>query len=137
MAWKDTEYSIPTRYLYLNLKYKKNRRNDLNDSDDDRMYEFTFLKPEEAIHSDDNNKWFKVGDILGIKGTAQLNLCFKKNEIVDEEAQEIVSRLHDIVHLEKLIHYYLEDSSDFTRALNIFIRINSGGISLNYSDLVM
>lgn len=137
LAWKDTEYSIPTRHLYLNLKYKKNRRNDLNDSDDDRMYEFTFLKPDEALNSDDNNKWFKVGDILGIKGTAQLNSCFKKNDIVDEEAQEILSRLHDIVHLEKLIHYYLEESSDFTRALNIFIRINSGGISLSYSDLVM
>lgn len=137
LAWKDTEYSIPTRYLYLNLKFKKNRRNDLNDSDDDRMYEFTFLKPEEALNSDDNNKWFKVGDILEIKGTAQLNSCFKKNDIIDEEAQEILSRLHDIVHLEKLIHYYLEESSDFTRALNIFIRINSGGISLSYSDLVM
>lgn len=135
LAWKDTEYSIPTRYLYLNLKYKKNKRNDLNDSDDDRMYEFTFLKPEEATN--DNNVWFRVGDILGIKGTAQLNTCFKKNNIVDEEAQEILSRLHDIVHLEKLIHYYLEESSDFTRALNIFIRINSGGISLSYSDLVM
>lgn len=137
LAWKDTEYSIPTRYLYLNLKYKKNRRNDLNDSDDDRKYEFTFLKPDEALNSDNNNKWFKVGDILGIKGTAQLNSCFKKNNIFDEEAQEILSRLHDIVHLEKLIHYYLEESSDFTRALNIFIRINSGGISLSYSDLVM
>lgn len=137
LAWKDTEYSIPTRYLYLNLKYKKNRRNDLNDSDDDRKYEFMFLKPEEALNADENNKWFKVGDILGIKGTAQLNSCFKKNNIIDEEAQDILSRLHDIVHLEKLIHYYLEESSDFTRALNIFIRINSGGISLSYSDLVM
>jgi len=137
LAWKDTEYAIPTRYLYLNLKYKKNRRNDLNDSDDDRMYEFTFIKPDEALNSDDNNKWFKVGDILGIKGTSQLNSYFKKNDIFEEESQEILSRLHDIVHLEKLIHYYLEESSDFTRALNIFIRINSGGISLSYSDLVM
>jgi hypothetical protein len=75
--------------------------------------------------------------MLGIKGTAQLNACFKKQNIIDEEAQEILSRLHDIVHLEKLIHYYLEDSSDFTRALNIFIRINSGGTFLSYSDLVM
>lgn len=137
LAWKDTEYSIPTRYLYLNLKYKKNKQNDLNDSDDDRMYEFTFLKPSEVEDADKNNKWFKVGDILGIKGTSQLNACFKRNNIFDDEAQEILSRLHDIVHLEKLIHYYLEESSDFTRALDIFIRINSGGISLSYSDLVM
>lgn len=137
LAWKDNEYSIPTRYLYLNLKYKKSKRNDLNDSDDDRMYEFSFLKPNEAEKVDDDNNWFKVGDILGIKGTAQLNACFKKHDILDDEAQEILCRLHDIVHLEKLIHYYLEDSSDFTRALNIFIRINSGGITLSYSDLVM
>ena len=137
LAWKDNEYSVPTRYLYLNLKYKKNKKNDLNDSDDDRVYEFTFLKPSEAENVNGNNEWFKVGDILGIKGTGQLNACFRKHNIVDEEAQEILSRLHDIVHLEKLIHYYLEESSDFTRALNIFIRINSGGISLSYSDLVM
>ncbi len=137
LAWKDTEYSIPTRHLYLNLKYKKNKKNDLNDSDDDKVYEFTFLKPSEAENLNGNTEWFKVGDILGIRGTGQLNTCFKKNNIVDEEAQEILSRLHDIVHLEKLIHYYLEESSDFTRALNIFIRINSGGITLSYSDLVM
>ncbi|WJS93384.1 DUF262 domain-containing protein [Flavobacterium johnsoniae] len=137
LAWKDTEYSIPTRYLYLNLRYKKNKRNDLNDSDDDRRYEFTFLKPEEILNIDEDNKWFKVGDILGIKGTSQLNTYFKNNNIICDEAQEILSRLHDIVHLEKLIHYYLEESSDFTRALNIFIRVNSGGISLSYSDLVM
>lgn len=137
LAWKDNEYSIPTRYLYLNLKYKKGNANDLNDSDDDRMYEFSFLKPEEAEVIDKNNRWFKVGDIISIKGTAQLNAYFKRNDIVDEEPQEILSRLHDIVHLERLIHYYLEESSDFTRALNIFIRINSGGMSLSYSDLVM
>lgn len=137
LAWKDNEYSIPTRYLYLNLKYKKSKKNDLNDSDDDNMYEFSFLKPTEAEKVDDNNIWFKVGDILGIKGTAQLNAHFKEHNIIEIESQEILCRLHDIVHLEKLIHYYLEESSDFTRALNIFIRINSGGITLSYSDLVM
>ncbi|EFK33228.1 MULTISPECIES: DUF262 domain-containing protein [Chryseobacterium group] len=136
LAWKDNEHSIPTRYLYLNLKYKKDSSKDLNDSDDDRKYEFLFLKPSEA-KNEDGNKWFKVGDILGIRGMAQLNSYCKKHEIEDQDAQEILSRLHDIVHLEKLIHYYLEKGSDFTRALDIFIRINSGGINLSYSDLVM
>jgi uncharacterized protein with ParB-like and HNH nuclease domain len=129
LAWKDNEHSIPTRY-------KKDSSKDLNDSDDDRKYEFLFLKPSEA-KNEDGNKWFKVGDILGIRGMAQLNSYCKKHEIEDQDAQEILSRLHDIVHLEKLIHYYLEKGSDFTRALDIFIRINSGGINLSYSDLVM
>ena len=135
LAWKDNEYSIPTRHLYLNLKYKENKKNDLNDSDDERMYEFSFLTSSDVDNS--NDQWFKVGNMLGIRGTSQLNACFKKENIVEEKAQEILSRLHDIIHLEKLIHYYLEESSDFTRALSIFIRINSGGISLSYSDLIM
>lgn len=54
LAWKDNEYSIPTRYLYLKLKYKKTDRNDLNDSDDDRMYDFSFLKPDEVENTEDN-----------------------------------------------------------------------------------
>ncbi len=137
LGWKDNEYSVPTRHLYLNLEYKKNSRNDLNDSDDDRKYDFRFLKENEVVHEQDTPEWFRVSDILGIKGTSQLNACFKKLNIEDDDSQEIVSRLHDIVHLEKLIHYYLEESSDFTRALDIFIRINSGGITLSYSDLVM
>ncbi|MGO4294393.1 DUF262 domain-containing protein [Chitinophaga sp. RAB17] len=137
LAWKDNEYSVPTRYLYLNLKYKTGQKDNLNDSDDDRKYEFSFLTPDEVVAGDNIDKWFKVGDILAIKGMSQLNSYCRKHQIEDENAQEILSRLHDMVHLEKLVHYYLEQSADFTRALNIFIRINSGGLSLSYSDLVM
>lgn len=137
LAWKDNEHSVPTRHLYLNLYYKKNEKNNLDDSDDEKKYDFSFLKPNEVPTTDSKNNWFKVGEILGIKGTAQLNSYYKKKQIEDEESQEILSKLHDMVHLEKLIHYYLEQSADFTRALNIFIRINSGGITLSYSDLVM
>lgn len=137
LAWKDNDYSIPTRHLYLNLYYKTNEKNNLDDSDDVKKYDFSFLKPNEASEIDKTKRWFKVSEILSIKGTSQLNGYYKKNKIEEEECQEILSRLHDMVHIEKLIHYYLEQSADFTRALNIFIRINSGGITLSYSDLVM
>jgi uncharacterized protein with ParB-like and HNH nuclease domain len=137
LAWRDSEYAIPTRYLHLNLTFKRDETHDLNDSDDNKKFQFAFLTLDESKNRDAENHWFKVNDILGIKGTSQLNTYYKKNNIEDEDAQEILSRLHDMVHLEKLIHYYLEQSSDFTRALNIFIRINSGGQTLSYSDLVM
>ena len=137
LAWKDNDYSVPTRHLYLNLYYKTSEKNNLDDSDDEKKYDFSFLKPNEATEIDKTKRWFKVSEILGIKGTSQLNSYYKKNQIEEEEPQEILSRLHDMVHIEKLIHYYLEQSADFTRALNIFIRINSGGITLSYSDLVM
>jgi len=137
-AWKDTEHSVPTRHLYLNLRYKKEKKYDLTDSDAHNVYDFRFLKSNEVQESESENIWFKASDILEIRGTSQLNSFYKKNGLIeDDEAQEILSRLHDVVHLDKSIQYYLDQSVDFTRALNIFIRINSGGIPLNYSDLVM
>jgi uncharacterized protein with ParB-like and HNH nuclease domain len=137
LAWRDNEYAIPTRHLYLNLTYKKDEKHNLDDSDDNKKFQFSFLTRIEASRKDATNHWFKVGDILSIKGTSQLNSFYRKNAIDEEESQERLSRLHDMVHLEKLILYYLEQDSDFTRALNIFIRINSGGQTLSYSDLVM
>ena len=137
LAWKDNEYSVSTRHLYLNLYYKKNEKNNLDDSDDVKKYDFSFLKPNEASVTSSKQNWFKVSEILSIRGLSQLNGYCRENQIEDSESLEILSRLHDMVHIEKLIHYYLEQSADFTRALNIFIRINSGGLTLSYSDLVM
>jgi uncharacterized protein with ParB-like and HNH nuclease domain len=138
LAWKDNEYSIPTRHLYLSLGYKKSEKYDMNDSDDDNKYDFRFLKTDEAVPDENGIGWFKVADILDIKGTSKLNAFYRSNDLSDnEEAQDIINRLHDMVHLDKPVQYYQEQNVDFTRALNIFIRINSGGISLSYSDLVM
>lgn len=36
--WEDTEWSIPTRHLYINIS------NELKDEEDGRVYEFKFLK---------------------------------------------------------------------------------------------
>jgi uncharacterized protein with ParB-like and HNH nuclease domain len=138
LSWKDNEYSFPTRFLYLNLTFKKDDTYLLEEYDDDNKFEFLFIKESEEEEKNEKNKWFKVSDILGIKGNFQLNNYYKKNGLEDdEEAQIILSRLHDMIHLDKLIHYYLEQGADFNRALNIFIRINSGGTTLSYSDLVM
>ena len=37
----------------------------------------------------------------------------------------------------EVINYFLEKEQDLDKALNIFIRINSGGEPLNFSDLIM
>ena len=49
-------------------------------------------------------------------------------------AYAMVDRLHRVVHTEQLIHYYEEEAQDVERVLNIFIRLNSGGTILSYSD---
>ncbi|MCU4494902.1 DUF262 domain-containing protein [Acinetobacter guillouiae] len=37
----------------------------------------------------------------------------------------------------KLINFFLEKDQNIDKALNIFIRINSGGEPLSFSDLIM
>ena len=38
---------------------------------------------------------------------------------------------------QKIINYYLEEDQELDKVLNIFIRVNSGGIQLSYSDLLL
>ena len=48
-----------------------------------------------------------------------------------------LDRLHRVVHSHNLINYYEEENQDVERVLNIFIRLNSGGTVLSYSDLLL
>jgi uncharacterized protein with ParB-like and HNH nuclease domain len=137
--WVDNEYALPTRKLYLKITgYAPQDDTEANISNDDgRLYDFKLLSNEE-LEALDTKEWFEVGNILGLQGTYKLNSYFKekgweKNEFINET----LSKLHDIVHVTPIINYYLEDDPDYNKALNIFIRINSGGEKLDYSDLVM
>jgi len=42
-----------------------------------------------------------------------------------------------VVHVNQLINYFEEETQDVERVLNIFIRLNSGGTVLSYSDLLL
>jgi hypothetical protein len=52
-------------------------------------------------------------------------------------AGKVISRFHDIIHNKPLISYYLEEGQELSKVLNIFIRMNSGGTTLSYSDLLL
>ncbi|MDU7677313.1 MAG: hypothetical protein E7K15_28745 [Klebsiella michiganensis] len=55
----------------------------------------------------------------------------------DVEAGKMVSHLHNIIHNKQLVTYYLEEGQELSKVLNIFIRMNSGGTPLSYSDLLL
>lgn len=139
VRWVDNEYAIPTRKLYLKItEYAPQDDTEENVSDDDgRLYNFKFLENED-FENLDITEWFEVGNILGLQGTFKLNAFIKEKELEDNEfANETLSKLHDMIHVTPIINYYLEDDPDYNKALNIFIRINSGGVKLDYSDLIM
>ena len=52
-------------------------------------------------------------------------------------AYRILDRLYQVVHTEPTIAYYEELNQDIEHVLSIFIRRNSGGTTLSYSDLLL
>lgn len=137
--WENTEDSIPTRHLYLNISRK------LENEEDGREYEFKFLPKSETkekeIYTDSNkNYWFKVGKILNYKGEKGQELFdnfLDLDEINNKESKSILRRLKKVIIDNQTINYFLEKEQDLDKALNIFIRINSGGEPLDFSDLIM
>ncbi|WP_421920417.1 DUF262 domain-containing protein [Marinifilum sp.] len=136
VVWRDNEYAVPTRKLFLNIDELYSNGDD-DQSDDGRLYNFRFLSQEDT-NILDNGNWFPVEKILSLQGTFKLNKFLKEKGWDDNEfISETLSKLHDVVHVNPLINYYLESEQDYEKALNIFVRINSGGEVLNYSDLIM
>lgn len=136
--WRDTEHAIPTRLLYLRLNAlaaQDDTETEVNE--DGRLYDFRFMTNDDRDAQADSI-WFPVGKILELQGTFKLGQFMKeKGWDTNDFINQTLSKLHDVVHVNQNIHYYLETDQDYDKALNIFIRINSGGLKLDYSDLVM
>jgi uncharacterized protein with ParB-like and HNH nuclease domain len=130
-SWVDNEWSIPTRHLYLNITHK------LEDQEDDRVYEFKFLKDSETSGADIYaNTWFRVGKILDLKNISVFNK-YVTEQGLSGHSIDIIARLQEVVFSDAIINFFLEKEQDLHKALNIFIRINSGGKPLDFSDLIM
>ncbi len=129
--------AFPKRCLFVNLIAYS--------ADEDFEYNFKFLTPEEAKNNkDDKSLWFEVGDILKYKEQHELNKYIFGNKIptkFGEEKAEIANRiifkLFNVIHEMQVITAFLEEGGDLDKALNIFIRTNSGGTELSYSDLLL
>lgn len=130
----DTEKTRPTRHLYLNIS------NELTDEEDGRMFEFKFLKKDDTkqqlLYIDKKEKhWFKVGAILDYENEEKFDEFVE--ELDNKFARKALRQLRRTVLEKETINYFLEKEQDLDKALNIFIRINSGGEPLNFSDLIM
>ena len=54
-----------------------------------------------------------------------------------DTAYDVLDRLHRVVHAERMLAHYEEREQDIEKVLQIFIRTNSGGTILSYSDLLL
>ena len=133
--WWNNPDAFPTRHLYLDLL------GSVESDEEGDLFRFEFLTQEQLDKTDPTMMcWFKVADILSMEdGPPMLQWLMCKGLQKDElnRAFSTLTRLHKVIHTEHLVAYYEEKSQDLTTVLNIFIRMNSGGTVLSYSDLLL
>ncbi|MGL2702290.1 GmrSD restriction endonuclease domain-containing protein [Helicobacter pylori] len=83
--------------------------------------------------NDKEHFWFKVEDILELKSV----INYAREHELDGEESALLENLKNAFCTEKLISFFEETEKDLNKVLNIFIRVNSGGVKLSYSDLLM
>nr|QGT49690.1 hypothetical protein Melaina855_0770 [uncultured Candidatus Melainabacteria bacterium] len=133
--WKDDEDSIPTRKLYLNLYNPVSEK-----YDNQNKYDFRFLTKYELEKYKNKTEyfWFEVGKILELNNTQKVMLYINNNGLINNNyAVETLSLLYESIHKKSLINYYLEEDQEADKVLDIFIRTNSGGTPLSFSNLLM
>ena len=131
---KKNPEAYPVRYLYINLLH------DGSETENGVFYEFKFLEPTNA-EKDDTKCWFRVGKILEFSSLAAIPDLVEDEYNFDQEqrkaARNTLNRLYEVIRSNPNVAYYEETSQELNRVLNIFIRLNSGGTILSYSDLLL
>ena len=52
-------------------------------------------------------------------------------------AKRLIGKLHSTINVSRIINYYEEKSDEYDKVLEIFIRTNTGGQKLEYSDILL
>ncbi|WP_120898377.1 DUF262 domain-containing protein [Helicobacter pylori] len=126
---KNAKINNPNAYeekrLYLNLKHQPN----MDNPEDNYQFEFHAKKPE----NDKEHWWFKVGDILELESVWD----YAQEHELKGDRLKLLETLNKAFHDKQLISFFEETEKNLNKVLNIFIRVNSGGVKLSYSDLLM
>ncbi|MGL2334747.1 DUF262 domain-containing protein [Helicobacter pylori] len=124
-ARNDNPNAYEEKRLYLNLKHQPN----MDNPEDNYQFEFHAKTPE----NDKEHWWFKVGDILELENVWN----YADEQELDSKESALLGKLEKAFHDKQLISFFEETEKNLNKVLNIFIRVNSGGVKLSYSDLLM
>jgi len=129
--WRNTR-------LYLNL-LKPPTPNE--DNPEEMTYGFSFREGVEP-DGDKPQLWYLLGRVLDFEDAEDAKSDMKSQlealpEDQRENANRLIGRLHNRVHTTLVGNYYQEKSQDYEKVLQIFVRANSAGQPLEYSDLLL
>ena len=131
--WWNSSDAFPRRVLALNLLAQP----EVDEGGNRYVFEFV---DEDRIGRDDTDLWFRVSDILQFDGGPDMSEWLL-GQVDDKEKHKIayrmLDRLHRAIHVDQTVVFFEEKSQELERVLQIFIRRNSGGTVLSYSDLLL
>lgn len=131
-SWKKTR-------LYLNLLRPSNR----SDDPEELTYQFEFREDDKPnLKEPSPQYWYLVGNILNFDDAEEAKKDIKSKiapfpEDQRDNANSLVGRLHSKIHTARLLNYYEEKSQDYNKVVEVFIRANTGGKKLEYSDILL
>ena len=131
--WWNNQHAFPRRVLALDLLAASDQDEEGN------RYTFEFID-EARIGFENEHLWFKVSDILTLDpdlGIGDWIFDWELSRCQQRVATRTLNRLHKAICVDPTVVYYQETAQDLDRVLHIFIRRNSGGTVLSYSDLLL
>lgn len=121
----NSESSYSFKFLSQNEKKIYKKKHKKNYGEESLLFEITGMLKN---YNDKNDKEEKIKQYL-IKSNIRDNSKI-------HHVKSTLNRLFDLICEKKLIHYYQEQGQNINNVLEMFIRINSGGIPLSRSDLI-
>ena len=86
----------------------------------------------------DDPSWFRVNDVLKFQDMMEALSYLQPLDLANHPlAFKHLGRLYQAVNSDNVISFYQEKGQSLDKVLDIFIRTNSGGTQLSYSDLLM
>jgi hypothetical protein len=130
--WWNNPKAFPVKKLHLDLLHEP------IPDEEGAIYRFEFLTDERAAAKTSGEFWFPVNRIFGMVEPSEPMVYLAEQGLGNTTcAVKSLHRLQATVHNTLVISYYEEESQDIEKVLNIFIRTNSGGTVLSYSDLLL
>jgi len=134
--WSNSK-AFPKKKLYLNV-FEEAESIELE-------YEFKFLS-EVELSKEQDKKYFEVSKIFGFTELPNVMNYLIESGLTDTSVYSkkqtqfslnTLTKLFNVIHQKETISYFLEQGEKLDKVLQIFIRINSGGEELTYSDLLL
>ena len=137
--WRTNPNAFPKKSLHIDILAAR------GEVEEGEAYQFRFMEPAKAIQ-DQGALWYPESDILSVPNVARLSQWlfakFQERGVASESEQfnrasDALYRLYEVVHTAPILTFYTEKVQELDRVLRIFIRMNSGGTVLSYSDLLL